>query len=220
MTAASLLTRPPAAAAGTSGTAGPVGQRRHGWRLLAGALVTVAAAAGFALLHTVSDERAPVLAVARQVPAGEVITAADLRVVELRPEAGVAVVPAGRAGSVVGRVAAVPLLPGALLAPGQVGPVVVPGAGQVVVAVRVALPPAGLSPGSRVRVLVTPTSVTGGEPPALLARPVAATVVEVGAADGTGARTVSLLLAASAGDQVATAAAAGAVSLVLTPTED
>ncbi|WP_419994460.1 SAF domain-containing protein [Streptomyces boninensis] len=77
----------------------------------------MAAAAGFATLQAVTGGRSDVLAVARDVQAGQVLTADDLRTVQVA--AGSGVVAAGRAEQVVGRVAAVPLASGALLAPGQ-----------------------------------------------------------------------------------------------------
>jgi hypothetical protein len=80
----------------------------------------------------------------------------------------------------------------------------------------VRLPPAGLTAGSRVRVLVTPNSPGGDVLPAVLLPATSATVVAVGTPDGTGTRAVSLLLPAGVADDVAAAAAAGTVSLVLT----
>ena len=75
---------------------------------------------------------------------------------------------------------------------------------------------AGLTAGSRVQVLVTPSAAGANQLPPPLLPPTVATVVEVGQPDGTGARTVSLLVRAQAAEQVAAAAAAGTVSLVLT----
>ncbi|WP_230423302.1 SAF domain-containing protein [Streptomyces radicis] len=94
-------------------------RRRPVW-IWGGASVVVASAVGFAAVVAVAGERDPVLAVVRDLPAGHVIEAGDLR--EVRVAADDAVVPAGRAESVVGRMTAVPLVAGSLLAPGQVGP--------------------------------------------------------------------------------------------------
>jgi hypothetical protein len=202
-------------------TAPPVG-RRNRWRLVAGALVVVAAAAGFAWYGTAAADLSPVLVVTRPVALGAPVTAGDIGVAEVRLGPGVQAMPGSQAGAVVGRPAAVPLWPGMLLAPEHVGPAAVPAAGEVLVAVAVALPPAGLAPGSRVRVLVTPGDGTAagaagpvdGDTAGLVTPQASATVVEVGPADGSGARVVSLLLPDGDGDRVAVAAATGRVSLV------
>ncbi|MGH3683069.1 MAG: SAF domain-containing protein [Natronosporangium sp.] len=214
---ADLLTRAPRTNS-ADGSLPPAGRGRR-WRLLAGVLVVAASMAGFVAWNVSATDTTPVLAVARPVSMGQVLTSADVRVVDVRLAPGVAVVPAGEVGSVVGRPAAVSLSPGGLLAPGQVGPAAVPAAGEVLVAVQVPLPPAGLAPGSRVRVLVTPTGATGGATgaggePVVLAS-AAATVVELGPVDGNGALVVSLLLRVGDGEPVATAAAVGRVVLVV-----
>jgi Flp pilus assembly protein CpaB len=199
----------------------PASPGRRRWRLLAGALVVAASAAGFVGFNTAAAGTTPVLVVARAVPAGQPVTAADLRVVEVRAAAGVEVVPQAGAGGVLGRPAAVPLVPGSLLSPGQIGPPALPPPGEVAIAVPVPLPPAGLAAGSRVRVLVTPAgggaaagAGTGGGV-VLLTPAESATVAQVGQVDATGVRVVTLLLAAGVGEQVAAAAAAGRVSLVV-----
>jgi hypothetical protein len=176
--------------------------------------------AGFVAWNVSATDTTAVLAVARPVPMGQTLTAADVQVVDVRLALGVELVPASEVGSVLGRPAAVSLSQGALLAPGQVGPAAVPTAGEVLVAVQVPLPPAGLSAGSRVRVLVTPTGTTGGATgaggePVVVSASSSATVVELGPVDGNGARVVSLLLAAGDGESVATAAAVGRVVLVV-----
>jgi hypothetical protein len=195
----------------------PPAGRRSRWRLVAGALVVVAAAAGFTAYGTAAAGTSPVLVVTRPVAMGAPLTAADVGVAEVRLAPGVRAVPGSQAGAVVGRPAALPLSPGMLLAPEHVGPAAVPAAGQVLVAVAVLLPPAGLAPGVRVRVLVTPgggAGPVGGGTAGLVTPAAEAAVVQVGPADGSGARVVSLLLSAGDGDRVAVAAAAGRVSLV------
>ncbi|MER6146228.1 SAF domain-containing protein [Streptomyces sparsogenes] len=79
----------------------------------------VVSAIGFALVASAVGERGKVLVLARDVPAGHVLTAGDLREVEVASETGVVPV-ADRAG-VLGRRARVPLVAGSLLAPGQYG---------------------------------------------------------------------------------------------------
>lgn len=216
---ADLLTRAPRTNP-ADGPSPPRERRGSRWRLLGGVLVVAASMAGFVAWNVSATDTTAVLAVARPVPMGQTLTAADVQVVDVRLALGVELVPASEVGSVLGRPAAVSLSQGALLAPGQVGPAAVPTAGEVLVAVQVPLPPAGLSAGSRVRVLVTPTGTTGGATgaggePVVVSASSSATVVELGPVDGNGARVVSLLLAAGDGESVATAAAVGRVVLVV-----
>jgi hypothetical protein len=136
----------------------PVRPRRRVPHLLLGVLLITVCALVFAVLALRAGGRATVLAVARPVGAGQAITAADLRVVRVAADPGVAVMPAAAAGQVIGRTTAVPLTPGVLLSPDQLGPASFPDAGQAVIGLLVSdgqYPP-GLAPGARVAVVLTP----------------------------------------------------------------
>jgi hypothetical protein len=187
--------------------------------LLAVGLVLACALAGVVVAQRV-DTRVPVLAAAHAISAGQTVTAADVTTVKVAVEAGVATVPAAQLSTVVGRVAAVPLVAGTLLSPAQFGGPVWPGAGEAVIAVPVkpGRLPSGLPAGAQVTVLVvpsgTPGGVTGGgqggQPQVEKAT---ATVVSVEpAADQSGTTVVTLVL--SAGDATRVAAASGDVALV------
>jgi hypothetical protein len=182
-----------------------------------GVLLVVGCALVFADAALHLGTREEVLAVAEPVAAGQVLAAADLRAVKLSTGSGIDVVAAGVEGSVVGRRAAVALLPGSLLTAAEVGPAPAVGAGFDVVAVGLkagAYPP-DLAPGDRVEVVPVPSSgsatgsVTAGSP-------VDATVLAVeGAPVGSGAPTVlSLAVAARDAGEVAALAAAGQASVV------
>lgn len=213
MTTATLAGAPETAVRG-GGT--PPAGRRSRWRLLAGVMVVLASVSGFVAFNTMATDTTRVLMVARPVPMGQPLSTGDVQVVDVRLAPGVEAVPAAELGLLVGRPAAVPLEPGALLTRAQVGPPAVPAAGEVLVAVAVPLPPAGLGAGSRVRVLVTPGGTGGAaEGQGGVLASASATVVDVGPVDGSGGRVVSLLLRPTDGEQVATAAAAGRVSLVV-----
>ncbi|WP_199550347.1 SAF domain-containing protein [Streptomyces sp. N35] len=80
----------------------------------AGLLIVVLSAAGFAMAVAASGQREPVLVVARDVAAGHVFTADDLRSVKVAAD-GIDSVPSGEAARVVGRRAVLPLLAGVLL---------------------------------------------------------------------------------------------------------
>ena len=68
-----------------------------------------------------AGSREPVLALARPVAAGQVITASDLRVVSISTAGPVSVVPAWRQDRVAGRTATASLPAGSLLAAADVG---------------------------------------------------------------------------------------------------
>jgi hypothetical protein len=193
----------------------PTGVRRRAPRTaILGLVLAVAGALAFAVLDLRTDPATAVLAVARPVPAGKVITEADLTVARIVPDTSVAVVPQSQRGTVVGHTAAVPLLAGTLLSPKQVGAVAWPPAGQsvIAVAVKAGRAPAGLTVGSGVTVLVVPPGTGGGSGGN---KPVQASgaVVAVAAADASGVTVVSLLLSESSALQVS--GASGDVSLIL-----
>jgi SAF domain len=193
--------------------------RRNPVYVVAGALLVVVMAAAFMWLQLRADRSVAVLAVARPVAAGQVITSADVRVVTVVPDASVRLVGAAQADSVVGRTAAVPLVAGALLSPDQVGPAAWPAAGEAVAALplKPGRIPAGIAAGARVEVLLvaaasqpTATGTETGTPP----RGARATVVEVARdVDASGTVVVSLLMRAA--DAGGVAAAGGEATLVL-----
>lgn len=134
----------------------PAGRRRRRWpHLFVGLLLVVACAAGVVVLTQQLGERQPVLVVARSVPAGQLLTDADLGEARVAAEAGVAVIPADARRQVVGRQAAVDLRPGSLLTEHLLGESQVPAAGEAMVAVSVkpGRYPPRLAPGASVLVV-------------------------------------------------------------------
>lgn len=201
--------------------------RRRPWLLVGGLLSMVVSAGAFALVYLGSDARQQVLVVARPVAAGQVLSSSDLRVARIVPGPDVDVVSAAEASRAIGHAAAVPLVPGSLLVPSQVGPVSWPPTGQTVVAVPVKASRLadGVSPGAHVLIIpVTATSAStsasgsgsgtaagtapGGQPA------VAGVVVSVNRdVDGSGTTAVSVLVPA---DQAAgVAGGSGDVSVAL-----
>ncbi|GAA2110252.1 SAF domain-containing protein [Streptomyces synnematoformans] len=131
-------------------------RRRLGW-VWGGVGAVVVSAVGFTLIAQVVGERDEVLVLGRDVPAGGVLKPGDLRVVEVAADVGV--VRLEDRGTVLGRRVKVPLVAGALLAPGQVGKsAAFPAEGFSEVAL--AVEPGGASPdlarGERVAVLPGP----------------------------------------------------------------
>jgi len=163
-----------------------------------------------------AGSREPVLALARPVAAGQVITASDLRVVDVSAAGPVSLVPAWRQAQVAGRTATAGLPAGSLLAAGDVG-APSPGRGQAWLGVAL-LPgryPPGLSPGQHVGVLTAPAH---GHAPARVAG--YGVVLSVTPAPGPGAAAetvVELDLPRDVVPQVTAASAAGQVSLAVIP---
>jgi hypothetical protein len=194
---------------------------------LFGVGAVVAGALVFLVLYSSMNDRRAVLVVARSVPAGQLISGADLAVVRVSPSDGVATMAASSAPDVVGKTAAVGLVPGALLAPSQVGAVSTLQADQAVVgvALKPGQAPPSLRPGARVEVVDT-VAGTAGEP----ARPVVLSTTAVvscavkegastcgTASSTTGITVVSLTLPVGEAPVVTAAASDGGLSLVVLP---
>jgi hypothetical protein len=162
-----------------------------------GLAVVIACAVAFAVVVGRAGRKTGVLEVARPVGAGQVLRRGDVREAEVGVDAVGGLVPAGEAGSVVGRVAVVPLVAGSLLAPGEVGASSgFPPAGSSLVsfAVEAGGVPEGLTAGERVAVFPGAdddgASGSDDEPD-----PVVGVVTGVGAGDGEdGGRVVTVLV--------------------------
>jgi hypothetical protein len=194
------------------------GRRRQLPLVVVGVLLVVGCALVFADISLRTGHGQEVLVVAEPVAAGQVVMAGDLRAVRLSAAGGVASVPAGDEQAVVGQPAAVALSAGSVLTRADVGAGAGVGAGFDVVAVALkpgAYPP-DLSAGARVQVVPVASS-SGSAPGAPTGSgPVGATVLSVeppSATSGSPA-VVSLEVARSDADEVASLAAAGEVALV------
>ncbi len=198
-------------------------RRRRPFVAAAGVAVVAAGAAVTVSLVSGAGARTGVLAVARPVPVGAVLSAADLTVVRVGKDAGLRPVPAGDASRLVGQRAAVALNPGALLTPADVTVRPVPAAGEQLVAISLKsgqLPAAGLRAGDRVLVVVTPGdgSGSGGASGAGMAPPpVTATVHGETAAGQDGSVVVDLIAHGSDGVTIADESSTGRVALVQLP---
>ncbi|MCM3555907.1 SAF domain-containing protein [Janibacter melonis] len=172
--------------------------QRRSRTLLALALVSVLGAltAYLGVQQLTQTEQA--LAIARDVPAGKVITEEDLKRVEVSPGLPVVTIPS----QVVGEQARAELPAGTLINPGLVGGSNV-AAGNVIVPVpaKVGQIPQGLAPGSKIS-LVPSRRDSGGELPTTPA--IDATVVNVSAQDpASGVTVVDVAVSESAGQDVA-----------------
>lgn len=195
----------------------PKSRRRPALFALGACLMAVGVLLGAWFVNGAGD-RHSVLAVARAVPFGSVITADDLTRAQVSLDPAVATVSSADLSQIVGRVAATDLTPGSLLTRSQVTDLVPPGRGQVLVAIAVPalrMPAGSLQPGDRVLVVDTPAA--DGNPPTLPPTTFAATVVRLGPADLNGVTVVDVTVATGDGPALAARSATGRIALVLQP---
>ena len=170
MASTTLPSRPTPSGPGRSAPAlVPGGGRQRRWSLaLLAVLVTVASALGFVVLWMNAGGREPVLALRRNVAAGQTIEADDLQVVRVAADPGIDPIASSARDDVVGRPAAADLLAGTLLVPEAVGTASGLEAGQAVIAVPVSPEelPADLEGGERVVLLRSSTNAPTGDAPA------------------------------------------------------
>jgi hypothetical protein len=192
-----------------------------------GGLLVIVCVLAYAYGAVRLGDRIQVLAVARAVAAGQAIDAADLRQVSAARDPNVPLIPASQASQVIGRTAAVPLLPGTLLTPALVGDAAFPPAGQVTasVAVKPGQYPQGLAVGARVAIYVSASSsggvgqsaVPGGSGASAPVR-LAAVVLGVDlAGDGQGSTVITLLVDFTDAARLAAAPAGGVVLMQTSP---
>ncbi len=195
----------------------PRTRRRPALLALGAGLMALGVLSGAWLVNGAGD-RQSVLAVARAVPFGTVITASDLTRAEVSLDPAVATVPANELGQIVGRIAATDLTPGSLLTRSAVTDVAPPVRGQVLVAIAVPatrMPAGGLQAGDRVLVVGTPAA--GADPPTLPPTTIAATVVRLGPTDLNGVTVVDVTVTSADGPALAARSATGRIALVLQP---
>lgn len=130
--------------------------------LVLGTVLVLVCALAAVVLSVRAGGRVPVLALARDMPAGQVLTSADLRVVQVAA-GDLATVAADQEASVLGQPLTVPRPAGSLLSPDDVGSVGWPPPGRAIAAVALpagAFPP-GLTAGAKVAAVVSPETATG-----------------------------------------------------------
>lgn len=145
----------------------PASRRRS--RIAAGVVLAAVGVGGNVLLYTSLDDTTEVLQVVRNVPAGEQVTSADLRIVEVELDPSVPAVTAADIGLVIDHYARVYIPSGTLMSDVlvQSTPLVSPGLSVVAVELRASQLPSGLVERSRVMLVVTvagaatPTVVEG-----------------------------------------------------------
>lgn len=171
----------------------------------------------FATMSIGSDQRQAVLVVRRSVAVGNIVTGDDLAVVKMAPVKGVGFVAAADQAKVVGRPAAVPLVPGGLLVAGQLGSPagLVDGQAAVGLQLEPGRYPPGLRSGDHVAVVSAPTGPVPAWGESLR---LGSGVIEDTALAATGGGIlVRVRVDAPASDRIAAEGAARRVALVAVP---
>ena len=183
-------------------------RRRHNrTRIIIGLLVSAVAIYGIAAKFREAGDRISVLVVAREVPEGSVIQAADLREALLSPDDRLRTVLASQRSQFVGKVAAVDLLPGTNVTEASIakGPVVGPEQVVVGATLRPGRFPAELRTGDAVRLLRVPVRSENATGTVVAARAVVRRVVKND--EGLGTTDVALIVQSTEHEAVAGAAA-------------
>lgn len=190
--------------------------RRNRTRIAIGLALMVVSAFVAAVLYADAGERESFLVVTNRVAAGEVVGADDLGEVLAAIDDESSVVSAARRSSIVGRIATVDLVPGALLAPSQISDRAPDTSTDAVIAARLdeGRAPADLAVGDSVLLYEVPGE---GDAADATAAPTPGRVVAlVVAADGS-SLIVSIAVSPADARRAAIAAARGRVTLVLAP---
>lgn len=191
--------------------------RRRPW-LWAVAVLMIALGSLLAggVVHMLKDT-IPVVATAQAIQRGHKITEADLKVVEVRPDPGLATLDAAAKDQLLGQVALTSIPQGQLMNPGVVGETVVPGEGKSLVGVALTPPqrPASeLTPGSIVLVVSTPRNGDDPSPDAPAVR-VEGVIVSVTDDAETNLAIVDLAVPTAESELVASLSASGRVALIV-----
>ena len=195
----------------------PKARRRPALLALGGALMSLGILGGAWLVAGAGNQQ-DVLAVARAVPFGAVITPQDLVRTKVSHDPAVATVPTTELGQMVGRIAATNLTPGSLLTRAAVTDQAPPLSGQVLVAIALPatrLPAGSLQAGDRVLVVDTPAA--GADAPTIAPTTIAATVVRLGPPDLNGVTVLDVTVANADGPALAARTGTGRIALVLQP---
>lgn len=187
---------------------------RHPSRMIIGVIVLLLCAMQTAAVYSRIGDRQSVLALARPVEEGHVITNADLKATRIAVDSGVRTVPVGQRGDVVGRVATARLVPDSILNPQLItnSAALPPGKATVGASLKPGQFPAGMHTGDPVLLVATPSNDAAAAPP------VNAAVSSVqGATDQSGTTSASFVVDQESAAAIATAGAGGNLVAVVLP---
>lgn len=187
--------------------------RRRRPAVLAMSIALIAAGGlGGAVLYSSTGQRVAVLALARDVPYGQVITDDDLVVARIASDPALRPVSAQDRSGAVGLRAATDLKRGAMLTKGDLAQSLAVQPGQIIVGVaahRSQLPASRLQPGMQVVIVYTPDN---GRADSLTA-----TVITVGRPDTDGSVVTDVAIGTADGPRLAQWVASGRIQVLLAP---
>ncbi|GAB7187779.1 SAF domain-containing protein [Kitasatospora sp. Ki12] len=187
--------------------------RRRRPAVLAMAVALIAAGGlGGAVLYNSTGQRVAVLALARDVPWGQVITEDDLVVARIASDPALHPVSAQSRDKAIGMRAATDLKRGAMLTGGDLAQGLTVQPGQIVVGVsakRSQLPASRLQPGVQLVVVYTPDNGRADSLPA--------TVITVGRVDTDGSQVIDVAVGTADGPRLAQWVASGRIQVLLAP---
>ncbi|MER7772009.1 SAF domain-containing protein [Kitasatospora sp. NPDC096140] len=187
--------------------------RRRRPAVLAMAVALIAAGGlGGAVLYNSTGQRVAVLALARDVPWGQVITEDDLVVARIAGDPALHPVSAQDRAKAIGMRAATDLKRGAMLTSGDLAQGLTVQPGQIVVGVsakRSQLPASRLQPGVQLVVVFTPDNGRADSLPA--------TVITVGRVDTDGSQVIDVAVGTADGPRLAQWVASGRIQVLLAP---
>ncbi|MFI6152558.1 SAF domain-containing protein [Kitasatospora sp. NPDC051170] len=190
-----------------------MGARRRRPAVLAMAVALIAGGGlGGAALYNSTGQRVAVLALARDVPWGQVITEDDLAVARIAGDPALHPLSAQDRGRVIGMRAATDLKRGAMLTGADLAQGLSVQPGQIVVGVsakRTQLPAGRLQPGMQVVVVYTPDTGRADSLPA--------TIITVGRVDTDGSQVIDVAVGTADGPRLAQWVAAGRIQVLLAP---
>jgi hypothetical protein len=192
------------------------GRKRSLPHLMFGAVLVITCAGTFLWISLTVNDRQPVLALNRPVTVGHVLTPQDLQQVNVAVDAGVRVVDAGQAATMVGKTMSVSLSAGTLLTPDSVAAPAIPVAGQSIaaLALKAGQFPVEVGPGARVSVVLMPNGSQTSPVAAETSSSWPGVVTSMSSPSDEQVTVVSVQVAESAARQIA-AVPTGQLSLVL-----
>lgn len=181
------------------------------------ALVAATALTAGWLVQTASATTS-VVAVAEDVTAGSILTADDLKTVNINLDSGLDTIPARQLSALVGQHAVVSMLTGQTLTSSAVAPDLVPPEGKALVGVTLSpgqAPAHDFAAGDRVLIVDTPAGQ--GDPPTTTPASIEATVVNTELVPDTDKTVVNVAVRADKAADLAARVATGRIAIVLTP---
>lgn len=220
---------------------GVLGRRRQVPWMVGGVLLVLGCALAFGVASNRAQHPEDVLAVARPVAAGQLIEPGDLKVAQLSPSNAIDSLAVGTESSLLGRPAAVGLVPGGLLTPADIGaPPSSTNSDVVAVALKAGTYPPSLGSGAHVEVVPVADSAAStssgdesagsgassasvGSEPAIFGGnsvgvvPAVVEAVTAAPAASESTAVVTLQIAPNQATEVASLAASGQIALVEVP---